>query len=137
MSWKPAEKNGCYLVISAYRLCIENIVNNTHLRKPGCQSSIWKLKVPSKVKNLIWRVYKDCFPTHVKLNSRGISCLHECVTCNDPYKDSYNIFFHFGKAIEVWQTTNIWHMMELSLNQFDNVLDIIFNLLYQVSATQA
>jgi hypothetical protein len=32
--WK-AEKNGCYSVKSAYHICVEDIANNGHLRKPG------------------------------------------------------------------------------------------------------
>ena len=32
--WK-AEKNGFYSVKSAYHICIEDIANNAHLRKPG------------------------------------------------------------------------------------------------------
>jgi hypothetical protein len=32
--WK-AEKNGYYLVCSAYRLCVEELVDVSHLRQPG------------------------------------------------------------------------------------------------------
>jgi len=71
--WK-AEKNGRYYVKSAYRICVEEVINNDHLRRPGYWSGIWKLKVPPKVKNLIWRICRDCFPTRVKLRSRGINC---------------------------------------------------------------
>jgi hypothetical protein len=53
--WK-VEKNGCYSVRSAYRICIEDIINNDHLRKPGYWSGIRRLKVPPKVKNLVWRI---------------------------------------------------------------------------------
>jgi hypothetical protein len=47
--WK-AEKNGCYSVRSACRICIEDVIND-HLRKPGYWSGIWRLKVPPKIKN--------------------------------------------------------------------------------------
>jgi hypothetical protein len=78
--WK-AEKNGCYSVKSAYRMCIEEIINNDHLRKPGYWSGIWRLKVPPKVKSLVWRICRDCFPTRVKLRSRGVNCPSDCVMC--------------------------------------------------------
>jgi hypothetical protein len=32
--WK-AERNGIYSVKSAYRLCVEDLVDTTHLRRPG------------------------------------------------------------------------------------------------------
>ena len=53
--WK-AGKNGLYSVRSTYRLCVEDLVDTTHLRRPGFWSGIWRLKVPPKVKNLIFRM---------------------------------------------------------------------------------
>jgi len=78
------ERNGCYSVKSAYRICIEDIINNEHLQKPRYWSGIWRLKVPPKVKNLVWRICRDCFPTRVKLRSRGVNCPSTCVRCEDP-----------------------------------------------------
>nr|ABN05778.1 Polynucleotidyl transferase, Ribonuclease H fold [Medicago truncatula] len=53
-----------------------------------------------------------------------------------PNEDSYHILFHCPIAIDIWQTTNIWHLITPSLNQFDNAPDIIFNLLQRLSAAQ-
>jgi ribonuclease HI len=72
----------------------------------------------------------------VKLRSRGVNCPSECVRCEDPHEDSYHILFHCSMAVEIWQTTNIWHLIALSLSQFDNAPDIIFNLLQRLSAAQ-
>jgi len=132
--WK-LEKNYSYSIRCSHVLCIEDIVDNDHLRKLGYWSGIWKLKVPLKVNNLVWRICRDWFPTRVKLNKRGINCLKECVTCNDPHEDIYHIFFHCGTAIDAWRTTNIWHEIEPLLHQFDNApAFFFFNLLEQVSA---
>jgi hypothetical protein len=46
--WK-AEKHGKYSVKSAYRLCVEELIGSSHLRRPGHWSCIWKLKVPPKI----------------------------------------------------------------------------------------
>jgi ribonuclease HI len=92
--------------------------------------------VPPKVKNLVWRICRDCFPTRVKLRSRGINCPSECVSCEDPHEDSYHIFFHCPKAVDSWQTANLWHLISPLLTQYDNAPDIIFNLLQKVSAAQ-
>lgn len=40
--WK-AEIHGKYYVKSAYRLCIEELIDSSHLRRPGNWSCIWKL----------------------------------------------------------------------------------------------
>jgi len=92
--------------------------------------------VPPKVKNLVWRICRDCFPTRVKLRSSGVNCPSECVRCEDPHEDSYHILFHCPTTVDIWQTTNIWHLISLSLNQFDNAPDIIFNLLQRLSTAQ-
>jgi len=53
--WK-AGKNGNYFVRSAYRICVTEIAENSHLHIPGKWNSIWKLKVPPKIRNFNWRV---------------------------------------------------------------------------------
>jgi len=92
--------------------------------------------VPPKVKNLVWRICRDCFPTRVKLRSRGVNCPSACVMCEDPHEDSYHILFHCQAAIDVWNAAKIWHLISPSLNQFDNAPDIIFNLLQRLSTAQ-
>ena len=47
MIWK-AEKNGRYSVRSAYRLCVTELVDLSHLHRPGYWSGIWKLKPSPK-----------------------------------------------------------------------------------------
>jgi hypothetical protein len=70
MVWK-AEKNGQYSVRSAYRLCIEDVADNSHLHRIGSWDNIWRLKVPPKVKNLIWRICRGCLPTRARLLDKG------------------------------------------------------------------
>lgn len=64
--WK-AEKRGNYSVKSAYRLCVDELIDTSHLKRPGYWSGIWRLKVPPKVKNLVWRICRGCFPTRARL----------------------------------------------------------------------
>ena len=96
--WQP-EKNGKYSVRSAYRVCMEEISDNSHLKRSGYWSGIWKLKVPPKVKSFVWRVCRECLPTRVRLNRRGVTCPSSCVKCNDPHEDSYHVFFHCGTTV--------------------------------------
>lgn len=53
--WK-AERRGRYSVRSAYKLCVSELVDSSHLWRPGYWSEIWNLKVPPKVTNLVWRM---------------------------------------------------------------------------------
>ena len=49
--WK-AENDGKYSVRSAYRLCVEELIDTSFLRRPGYWSGIWRLKVPPKNQKL-------------------------------------------------------------------------------------
>jgi len=82
---------------------------------------MWKLRVPPKVKNLVWRVYRDYFPTHVSvcLNSRGVSCPSKCVLCSDAHEDSLHALFTCPRASHVWQAAN----------EFDNRDTVVFCLM--------
>ena len=69
-----AENNGRYSVRSAYRLCVDELIDSSHLRCSWSWSRIWHLKVPPKVKNLVWRVCRGCLPTRVHLLDKGVQC---------------------------------------------------------------
>jgi hypothetical protein len=62
--WK-AERNSCYTVCSVYRLCVEEMVDVSHLHRLGNWRDIWHLKIPPKVKHLVWRMCRGCLPTRV------------------------------------------------------------------------
>jgi len=50
--WK-GENNGVYSAKSAYRICVEELMDTSHFRRSGYWYRIWRLKVPPKVKHLI------------------------------------------------------------------------------------
>jgi len=84
--WK-SERNGCYSVRSAYQLCVEEIIDVSHLRRPGNWQNIWLLKVPLKVKNILWRMCQGCLPTRVRLQDKGVSCPTNCESCGAAHED--------------------------------------------------
>lgn len=60
--WKK-ENNGDYSVRSAYRLCMNELLDTSHFKMQGTWDLIWKLNVPPKIKNLVWRICRNCLPT--------------------------------------------------------------------------
>lgn len=88
--WKAA-KSGNYSVRSAYRICVTDIADNSHLHVPGRWNLIWKLKVPPKIKNFVWHVCRGCFPTRTRLSSRGVQCPTDCVLCVSNFEDSIHV----------------------------------------------
>ena len=96
--WK-AEKNGIYSVRSAYRLCVEDLVDTSHLRRPGFWSGIWRLKVPPKVKIFVWRLCRGVLLTRVRLQDKGVQCPTDCVSCTHVHEDLAHVFFDCPFAI--------------------------------------
>jgi hypothetical protein len=78
--WK-VEKNGYYSVKSAYRLCVDVLTDSSHLRREGYWQGIWRLKVPPKVRNLVWRICRDVVPTRSRLQDKGGQCPRTVVHC--------------------------------------------------------
>jgi len=89
--WK-AENHGNYSVRSAYRVFVNEIVDNFHLHIMDRWNLIWKLKVsPNIKKKCVTRVCRGCFSTRVRLSSRGVHCLIDCVLCSSNYEDSIHV----------------------------------------------
>jgi len=98
--WK-AERHGKYYVKSGYRLCVEELIDSSHLHLPGSWSGIWNLKVPPKVRNLVWRMCKGCLRTRVRLQDIGVHCPTQCVSGASGYEDLAHLIFDCPSAMQV------------------------------------
>jgi len=102
--WK-AERHSRYSVRSAYRLCVSELVDSSHLWRPRYWSGIWNLKVPPKVRNLVWRMCRGCLPTRVRLLDKGVNCPTNCASCDSNHADLTHVFwivpllFRFGTGL--------------------------------------
>ncbi|CAJ2674072.1 unnamed protein product [Trifolium pratense] len=134
--WK-AEKKGNYTVKIAYRLCVEELLDTSHLSRPGFWSGIWRLKVPPKVKNLLWRICRGCFPTRARLRDKGIQCPSNCVVCDDNYEDTGHILFYCPLSIRAWQSIGLWEKVEAVVKTTTTAATSIFLLLQQLDEQQA
>jgi ribonuclease HI len=126
--WK-VERNGCYTVRSAYRLCVEELVDVSHLHRPGNWRNIWRLKIPPKVKHLIWRMCRGCLPTRVRLQDKGVVCPTNCASCSHAYEDLNHLLFECPFAIQVWTSAGIWYDIQQASINSDSAVDMIFYLL--------
>jgi len=146
MIWKR-EKSGTYSVKSAYRICVTEIADNSHMHVNGRWNLIWKLKVRPKIKKFLWRVCRGFFPTRARLNSRGVSCPIDCVHCNHNYEDSIHILIdcvHCNHNYEdcnhnndiLWWNANLWDAIDRVIQQDCNISALIFTLLHNLSSGQ-
>lgn len=61
--WRRYEKMGHYSVKSAYIRLQENKGNHNTVDNSGLWRKLWQLKLPSKIKNFLWRAVSRCLPT--------------------------------------------------------------------------
>lgn len=104
--WK-AERSDKYYVCSAYRLCVTDLKDSSYNWRPGYWSGIWKLKVPPKVKNLVWRICRGCLPTRIRLLDKGVVCPPNCASCDSNNEDLLHVFFTCPFAVQVWHRTSL------------------------------
>ncbi|XP_057803521.1 uncharacterized protein LOC131018835 [Salvia miltiorrhiza] len=78
----------------------------------GQWASLWKLKVPPKVRNFLWRAGRNNLPTKDKLFSRGITVGGECVLCRTGFENLWHLFFQCPFADECWRISNLQPLIE-------------------------
>ncbi|CAJ2637113.1 unnamed protein product [Trifolium pratense] len=123
------EKDGHYSVKSAYRYCIDEAIDTTHLKVPGQWHYIWKATTPPKIKNFIWRLCRNCIPTRFRLNQKGVNCPGNCVHCDDELEDNIHLFFLCNNAKNIWQKLGWRDVIQQHLQANNHIAEIIFSLL--------
>lgn len=76
------EKMGHYSVKSAYILLQESKTIVSTGDNSGFWRKLWQLKIPSKVKNFLWRAVSSCLPTKDLLQAKSVQVNILCPVCN-------------------------------------------------------
>ncbi|CAJ2643989.1 unnamed protein product [Trifolium pratense] len=130
------EKNGKYSVKSAYRYCIEDTLDLSHLKVPGDWNLVWQIQAPPKVKNFMWRLCRNCIPTRTRLLQKGVNCPGECVLCATEIEDSIHIILSCEVARQVWQKSGFLNTIQQHLTVNNNIADLVFSILQVLTAEQ-
>ncbi|KAL6506664.1 hypothetical protein OROHE_022496 [Orobanche hederae] len=72
---------------------------------------LWRLKIPPKVKNFLWRAAHNCLPTKEKLLQKGISAGGNCGLCDDSYETSWHIFVDCPFVKSCWDAAELIEIM--------------------------
>lgn len=94
------EWNGLYTVHSGYRFFMRGSLKEERCLTPGDWGSLWGAQVPSKVRNLIWRICRLCSPTRDKLQDRHVPCLTNCGLCDLSVETEMHLIFECQISIE-------------------------------------
>ncbi|CAN1313939.1 Putative ribonuclease H protein At1g65750 [Linum perenne] len=119
-------KNGQYTVRSSYHVLMERVANMEHLHTPGPWKELWQLKVPPKMRVMLWRLARDVLPTRVRLCRRRIWMNDSCGTCSKYPETSWHLFLHCEYAIECWRIVGLWGEVERLAATAESFQDWLF-----------
>ena len=66
------------------------------------------MKVPPKVRNLLWHAYREAIPTKSALFHRKISPDHLCVRCQVSVETPLHALWSCSELDLVWSDTELW-----------------------------
>ncbi|XP_057796787.1 uncharacterized protein LOC131012797 [Salvia miltiorrhiza] len=116
---------GRYTVKSAYRLASSLTLDPTYSIE-GHWSLLWKIKVPQKVQNILWRAARDNLPSKAKLLSRGLQVGGECGICKAGYENLWHTFFSCPFAEDCWRISNMELYIDNVRSRCESFLQALF-----------
>lgn len=114
LSWK-LEHSGHYFVKSAYKLMQSQKEDWNASAPVNLWKTLWKIKAPPPVLNLIWRACTSCLPTLVQLQSKHVDISTICPVC----KDGIESIFH--ALVQCKIASACWKIFDPGINTEDNM----------------
>lgn len=112
--WKK-DRMGCYLVKTAYMLIQEmkngsNVVTSARFWK-----RLWMLKVPLKVKHLMWPATSECLPVKTQLRQKHVDINVLCPMCNQYPETVDHVLLNCSFSRDCW---SYWKGSNVSSESF-------------------
>ena len=95
--WKYNNKD-MYTIKYAHLFAMETLIVNEKYRVSSDWSKLWSLKIPQRVKTLLWRVVKGCLSTKDIFQRKGVRCTNACPFCENHYENK-DICFSNAKRL--------------------------------------
>lgn len=119
----PFTPSGRYSVQSGYRFLQDNSVSvQSPVHDSAFWKNLWRMEVPSKVKNFVWRACKEALPTKKNLLRRRVTTSALCENCNEIEEDCAHAIFYCPNVQVAWSSDPLWSW--LSALQGCNVQEI-------------
>ena len=110
--WKYSN-SGVFKVRKAYKLLqddtslsVSNHHNSTSIPE-NIWYLIWKVKLPLKIGNFIWKLMHNSLPTFLALTERGITNTSTCPLCNSDEESTSHLFLYCSFARAMWHGTTL------------------------------
>ena len=132
------ESKGVFTVRSAYRMILRTKLSRegwieeeagTSGNESGSNqwSSIWHIKVPSKLRMFVWRLARQSIPCNVLLHHRNMATTHTCALCGA--RDTWrHALLSCPMAGSVWVLAPDHIVEQMSMHTEDGAKDWIFAL---------
>lgn len=116
-----ADPRGVFSVRSCYKMMTYDANNSSS----SFWRRLWKLNVPGKVKNFLWRIVKNVLPTTNNLLSRRVQVLPTCSVYNAYNQSIIHALVECGFAKSCWIASHVGYVGQMS--SFMEWLGIIFS----------
>ena len=123
----PWEHDGRYSYKTGYRFLKEDEVGfqvTEHQdHEKGLWKKIWALECRNKVRNLIWRAFRNSLPSKCNLWRRTIIIDQICDRCKEDNEDVVHAVWSYKELDGVWGLNNIWSFWnQQSFSSFSELL---------------
>ncbi|KAM6544531.1 hypothetical protein CsatB_025267 [Cannabis sativa] len=114
LTW-ALEASGTYSVKSAYKVLqqINGRWDNEDDTTSRFWTTMWRLKIPPKVKNIMWRAGRNCLPTLCMLQTKRVNVQSLCPICGVEEETALHALVTCSHVKRVWDRvgigTNILH----------------------------
>ncbi|XP_060961840.1 uncharacterized protein LOC133032039 [Cannabis sativa] len=105
-SWS-GDQSGLFFVKTAYFLLQKNKPQLTGADNSGFWCKMWHLKIPPKVKNLLWRAITDCLPTCLQLVTKHVNISGLCPVCTNQAESIVHALLTCPFDMSCWHTLGI------------------------------
>lgn len=93
---------GCYTVKNGYRLLTADIPQDDI----DCSLNwnlLWKMDIPAKIKNLLWRCLRGILPVRDVFKLRGVNLDNMCPICSKEKETIDHVFFECVQVQRIWR----------------------------------
>ena len=116
------DKRGVFTVNSAYYKLSSMAFPSGKVWPSFSWNSIWNLKVPQKIKILMWRVCSCVFPTLDNLRTKKIAVVNVFPVCNGGEESAMHLLVACSFAKSCWRLSSLL----LAIRHFDTFQDWLF-----------
>ncbi|CAN1182987.1 Putative ribonuclease H protein At1g65750 [Linum perenne] len=129
-------KDGTYSVRSGYHVLMERIVDLSYLRVNGDWSKLWKVDLPPRMSNFVWRLAREILPTRTALQRRGMTVPYECGMCSREPEEAWHLFITCEFAVQCWRKASLLQEVERAMQDMKSCSEWVFNVINIIQEPQ-